>query len=161
MRVARESAALEPPRNGAKRPVPTQQMQLPRRAAPATGDRPRAFCHHRFVTKKTETKLRADATRGVAQAQFDLARKIIDARGMKDREALEWIEKAAAQDHGDALVSLGWAFERGLGRAADLARAVECYERALAIGVTTMGTSGTPLRKHLAKTKKALEKSAL
>lgn len=79
---------------------------------------------------------RVAATRGLAEAQYNLATLLALGEGVaEDREAaLGLLEQAAAQDFAKALNFIGSFAEDGWAGPVDLARAADCYARAAAGG---------------------------
>ncbi len=82
------------------------------------------------------------AAEGDAQAQADLAATYIFLGGSLDQAgpendyalALEFAEKAAAQDNGDGVWALALCYEHGRGVEADKAKAVELYRKGADLG---------------------------
>jgi TPR repeat protein len=103
------------------------------RAAPAGGSPPSA---ERSATAApaaaTLDDLRAAASRGDAQAQYDLGVALDCGRGVKRNraQALEWLRKAADQDHVAAQSVLGWKYMTGQGVRRDDAAAFAWLRRA-------------------------------
>jgi localization factor PodJL len=80
--------------------------------------------------------LRQMADKGDAAAQYDLAARLAEGRGVgrDPAESVAWFEKAAAQGLAQAQYRLGALYEKGSGVARDLARARGLYEKAAAQG---------------------------
>jgi localization factor PodJL len=85
---------------------------------------------------RTETPARmtliSAATAGQAPAQYELASRYADGRGVtKDaQQAQQWFEKAAQQNLAPAQFRLGAIYERGIGVGRDLQKAHDLYLRA-------------------------------
>ncbi|CAG1002185.1 Secretory immunoglobulin A-binding protein EsiB [Methylophilaceae bacterium] len=81
-------------------------------------------------------KLQMEADGGSADAQFNLAKKILSGVGVtKDAaKAAEWFRKAAVQGHVGAQFMLGVMYANGEGVPKDAAKAVEWYQKAAAQG---------------------------
>jgi localization factor PodJL len=80
--------------------------------------------------------LRQMADKGDAAAQYDLAARLAEGRGV-DRDlaaSVSWFEKAAAQGLAQAQYRLGALYEKGSGVPRDLARARGLYEKAATQG---------------------------
>ncbi len=58
--------------------------------------------------------------------------------------AAQWFEKAAAQDHPRALINLGFLYEKGLGRPADPAKALDLFRKASGLKATLAMTTAEP-----------------
>jgi localization factor PodJL len=76
--------------------------------------------------------LRTAAAKGDPNAQFEVASRFAEAKGVPQdfAKAATWYQRAAAQGHANAQYRLGALYERGLGVAADPARARVWYGRA-------------------------------
>lgn len=76
--------------------------------------------------------LRLAAAKGDASAQFDIAARLAEGKGIKQdfAEAARWYQRAAAQGLAAAQYRLAALYERGLGVEADPARAMVWYRRA-------------------------------
>lgn len=76
--------------------------------------------------------LRLAASKGDPSAQFEVAARFAEGRGIKQdfKEALVWYQRSAAQSFAPAQYRLGALYERGLGVPADPARAIVWYKRA-------------------------------
>jgi TPR repeat protein len=72
------------------------------------------------------------AERGEANAQFEFARMLLSGNGVpKDPEkALEWMKKAAAQNHADALGGVGYFYAKGVAVPEDDKEATEWFRKA-------------------------------
>jgi hypothetical protein len=83
--------------------------------------------------------LRARADRGDADAMFELGLRYHKGEGVErdDKTALQWHEKAAAEDHTKAEVQLGYMHAHGFGTKLDFAQAAKWYRRAALKGDTT------------------------
>ncbi|WP_026379853.1 peptidoglycan-binding protein [Afifella pfennigii] len=81
-------------------------------------------------------KLRRAAETGVAEAQFEIASRYAEGRGvMRDAaEAVRWYEKAARTGLAPAQYRLGSIYEKGRGVPKDIDRAFDWYEKAAAAG---------------------------
>lgn len=94
------------------------------------------------VPEKNRTeieKLREKASKGDAQAQYDLGQAYDLARGVERnyREAAQWYLKSANQGHRGAQFSLGYFYEYGQGVHIDLEEAVKWYQKSAAQRNTT------------------------
>jgi localization factor PodJL len=80
--------------------------------------------------------LKDAAQNGVAAAQFELAERLMEGRGVgKDVfAAAMWYEKAALQNLPPAQYMIGTSYEKGLGVAKDVRRARDWYQRAADLG---------------------------
>jgi len=79
----------------------------------------------------------AAATRGFAPAQFAYGTAWYYGSGVKklDRDkGIKWWAQAASQGVGTAYLSLGDVYEHGLGRKADLAKALALFKEADRLG---------------------------
>lgn len=76
--------------------------------------------------------LRLAAQRGDASAQFEVAARFAEGKGVKQdfEQAFVWYQRAASQGLAQAQYRLATLFERGLGTKADLGRARAWYLRA-------------------------------
>jgi uncharacterized protein len=85
---------------------------------------------------KNMEDLVAAAERGDADAQYRFARALQTGDGVKADlgKALEWMKKAAAQEHVEALAMLGYWHSVGLGVKKDEAEARRFFEKAAAKG---------------------------
>ena len=82
--------------------------------------------------EKAEKWLKAASDQGVAQAEYDLATFYY---GREDyAQTLEWLEKAAAQDHPQAHTLLSTLYQEGYGVAVDEAESVRLLRRAAVLG---------------------------
>jgi localization factor PodJL len=101
--------------------------------------------------------LQSAADLGNAKAQFELASRYIEGRGIgrDSKLAAQWYEKAAAQGLASAQYRLGSLYEKGLGVNRDLAQAKSWYEKAadqgnvramhnLAVLLAEIGENGQP-----------------
>lgn len=81
--------------------------------------------------------MRTAAEAGEAEAQYMLARMYERGDGIapNDFEAVRWLERAAAQDHKDAMMDLGWMLANGYGTPKDPERAYTWFTRAAAFDV--------------------------
>jgi hypothetical protein len=81
--------------------------------------------------------LRAAAAAGDPGAQFEIASRFAEGRGVAvdNAQAFYWLQRAAMHGHGLAQYRLGTAFERGSGTASDPERAKAWYRRAAEQGV--------------------------
>lgn len=84
----------------------------------------------------SQAALLIQADVGNAKAQFELASRYIEGRGIgrDSKLAAQWYEKAAAQGLASAQYRLGSLYEKGLGVTRDLAQAKSWYEKAAAQG---------------------------
>ncbi len=89
-----------------------------------------------------EKELRLWADRGEADSQFDLGIRLITGEGVRknEKEGVEWVTKAANQDHLRAQHVLGSLYEEGVGVKKDDAKALEWYRKA--------GNNGFPMAQH-------------
>ena len=73
---------------------------------------------------------------GNALAQNNTAYAYLYGEGTEKnyKEAVYWLEKAAAQNHASAINMLGYCYSKGYGVAQDKHRALEYYEKAAAMG---------------------------
>ena len=73
---------------------------------------------------------------GIAGCQWQVGSMYYDGEGVDVdyAQALPWIEKAAAQDHPQAVVTLGVMYHEGKGVTPSFRRAREYYERAIELG---------------------------
>ncbi|MEO8421033.1 MAG: hypothetical protein ABI457_07550 [Hyphomicrobium sp.] len=80
--------------------------------------------------------LRIAAAKGDASAQFEVASRLAEGKGLDQdlKEAAQWYQRAAAGGFAMAQFRLGTLYERGLGMKPDAARAQIWYERAAAQG---------------------------
>jgi len=69
---------------------------------------------------------------GSPQAQFELGKHL--SRNWKDKEAIEWFQKAAEQGHIEAQNSLGDCYASDNYGQKDIAKAIEWYSKAAAQG---------------------------
>src|SRR4030095_15042242 len=71
------------------------------------------------------------ADHGDANAQFELARALLTGNGVpKDpAKALEWMKKAAAQNHADALGGVGYFYAKGVAVPEDDREAIEWFRK--------------------------------
>jgi localization factor PodJL len=78
------------------------------------------------------TSLRTAAAQGDVAAQFEVAARFAEGRGVKQdfRQAHDWYQRAAAKGHVPSQYRIGTLFERGLGVPADIGRAKAWYKRA-------------------------------
>lgn len=78
------------------------------------------------------SSLRVAAQRGDASAQFEVAARFAEGKGIKQdfEQAFVWYQRAAAQGLAQAQYRLATLYERGLGVKADPARARVWYQRA-------------------------------
>lgn len=85
---------------------------------------------------RAEAAVRRAAKAGNPAAQFRLGVMYGngDGVGLDYDQALAWFEKAAAQDHHNALITMAWMFASGAGVATDEDRARELYLRAARLG---------------------------
>ncbi len=76
------------------------------------------------------------AGRGNADAQFELGVRLLSGEGLpKDVDkAVEWLQKAAAQQHPGAMNAMGTLFEEGAGVPKDEKKAIEWYEKSAKLG---------------------------
>ncbi len=81
--------------------------------------------------------LRHAAANGVASAQFEIAARFAEGKGVPQdlKEAVVWYQRAASKGFAPAQYRLASMYERGFGVTADAARAKLWYERAAAQGV--------------------------
>jgi hypothetical protein len=81
--------------------------------------------------------LRTAAAAGDPAAQFEIASRFAEGRGVAvdNAQAFYWLQRAAMHGHGLAQYRLGIAFERGSGVASDPERAKAWYRRAAEQGV--------------------------
>ncbi len=84
------------------------------------------------------TELRVNADRGVASAQYQLGRILVEGDGVASQPAagIDLLRKAAAQGHGQAMHDLGSVFRNGKGVPVDLAEAVRWYRQGAEHGNT-------------------------
>lgn len=84
-------------------------------------------------------RLRKAASRGDAQAQYDLAVALDCGRGVKrnQAQALRWLTKAASDGHVAAQSALGWKYMTGEGVPRDDATAFRWIRRAAESGETS------------------------
>ncbi len=80
--------------------------------------------------------LRIAAAKGDASAQFEVASRLAEGKGLDQdlKEAAQWYQRAAASGFAMAQFRLGTLYERGLGVKRDAERAQVWYERAAAQG---------------------------
>jgi localization factor PodJL len=80
--------------------------------------------------------LRLAAAQGDASAQFEVASRLAEGKGLDQdlKEAAQWYQRAAASGFAMAQFRLGTLYERGLGVKPDASRAQVWYERAAAQG---------------------------
>ena len=80
--------------------------------------------------------LRLAAAQGDASAQFEVASRLAEGKGIDQdlKEAAQWYQRAAASGFAMAQFRLGTLYERGLGVKPDASRAQVWYERAAAQG---------------------------
>ncbi|MDB5545038.1 MAG: peptidoglycan-binding protein [Hyphomicrobiales bacterium] len=80
--------------------------------------------------------LRDLAESGRAPAQYELASRLIEGRGVaRDAaEAMRWLEKAAAQNYAPAQYRLGALYEKGAGAERSLKTALQWYTKAAQAG---------------------------
>ena len=80
--------------------------------------------------------LRLAAAQGDASAQFEVAARLAEGKGLNQdlKEAAQWYQRAAASGFAMAQFRLGTLYERGLGVKPDASRAQVWYERAAAQG---------------------------
>jgi localization factor PodJL len=78
------------------------------------------------------SSLRMAAAKGDPSAQFEVAARFAEARGVKQdfQQALEWYQRAASQGFAPAQYRVATLYERGLGVEADESRALVWYRRA-------------------------------
>jgi len=82
---------------------------------------------------KARDLIEAAASRGLAEAQYELGIRYLHGQGMVSKDlpkAISWLEQAASKGNPDAANSLGYIYEHALGRDADLEKAIEWYYRA-------------------------------
>lgn len=104
--------------------------------------------------QKTIEALRSKAEAGNPGAMLEYGQTL----GRDDPSSLGWFERAEAAGSSAALISLGWAWEKGFhGATRDLAKALTFYEKALAAGHTELGP--IPLAKHIKALKTKLKRS--
>ena len=90
-----------------------------------------------MATDARSAKVRLKAEAGEPEAMLELANGWLL---NTDPEGRVWLDRAAQAASAGACAALGWSHEKGLhGGAVDLARALDCYERAIAGGVTVLG----------------------
>jgi localization factor PodJL len=112
-----------------------QEAQTTTAAAPETTAR-LASAMYRSVEMPSvmigPLSLRTAAAKGDPSAQFEVASRFAEAKGVPQdfAKAATWYQRAAAQGHANAQYRLGALYERGLGVAADPARARVWYGRA-------------------------------
>lgn len=82
---------------------------------------------------------RQGAELGIASAQNALARRYLEGDGLAQDydEGRRWLEAAAAQDDAQALTSLGYLAEYGLGEPLDTSKAEGLYRQAVLLGHPT------------------------
>ena len=85
---------------------------------------------------RAEAAVRRAAKAGNAEAQFRLGVMYGNGDGVRldYDQALAWFEKAAAQNHQNALITMAWMFASGAGVETDEARARDLYLRAAELG---------------------------
>ena len=142
--VAPEAAAPAPV-SPAATPAPEAPAQTP--ATPARGAgltdplavgsiAPRTSNMAAIEAGAQAANLKQLAEKGDAAAQFDLAARYAEGRGL-DRDpaaAVAWFEKAAAQGQAQAEYRLGVIYEKALGVTRDARKARDFYEKAAAQG---------------------------
>ncbi len=76
------------------------------------------------------------AGRGNSDAQFELGVRLLGGEGLpKDvAEAIEWLRKAAMQQHPGAMNAMGTLCEEGMGVPKDEKKAIEWYEKSAKLG---------------------------
>jgi TPR repeat protein len=82
---------------------------------------------------------RQGAELGITSAQNALARRYLEGDGLAQNydEGRRWLEAAAAQDDAQALTSLGYLAEYGLGETIDTGKAEALYRQAVLLGHPT------------------------
>lgn len=106
-----------------------------------------------MTDRKAMAALETRAKGGDADAMLEYGQTL----GRDHPDSLGWMERAQKAGCSRALVSLGWAWEKGFhGASIDLARAVAYYDQALAAGHLELGP--TPLGKHVQKLKAKLKR---
>jgi len=85
---------------------------------------------------RAEAAVRRAAKAGNPEAQFRLGVMYGNGDGvaLDHAEAIRWFEKAAAQDHQNALITMAWMYASGAGVDADEDRARELYLKAAGLG---------------------------
>ncbi|MBX7208312.1 MAG: sel1 repeat family protein [Verrucomicrobiaceae bacterium] len=83
-----------------------------------------------------EKEMRQWADRGDPDAQFELGVRLVTGEGVKksEKQGVDFIQKAAAQNHLRAQHVLGSLYEEGVGVKQDTAKAVEWYRKAAGNG---------------------------
>lgn len=76
------------------------------------------------------TSFKYHAEQGHADCQYALAVLLLDKHDGNDKEAVEWLQKSAAQGHASAQLKLGICFELGIGYDEDQEKALEYYRKA-------------------------------
>ncbi|MDF7798773.1 alpha-2-macroglobulin family protein [Pontiellaceae bacterium B1224] len=96
--------------------------------------------------------LKSQAETGDAEAQFELGTCYLEGQGVEKDPVLsvQWLQKAAAQDYGPAVVSLVYRYEKGEGVEQDLDEATRWYEKALKLGYTRDLEEQEELKDHAA-----------
>jgi len=104
------------------------------------------------------------AEQGLTAAQFKLGRDLLGEHPAQ-LDGVVWLEKAAAQNHREALAWLGHIFARGEPVARDVPKAISCLERAAALGhvashlrlATVLRAQGAPMEDVLRSLMAAVE----
>jgi localization factor PodJL len=104
--------------------------QTPASASPADPVAVGSINHKQAAARPQD--LRNAAAAGAPAAQFEMAARYADGRGVtKDlAQAAAWFERAAQQEFAPAQYRLGAMYEKGLGTDRDLDKAREWYQRA-------------------------------
>lgn len=78
-----------------------------------------------------ERDLRLWADRGDPDSQFELGIRLVTGEGLKksEKEGVEWVRKAAEQNHLRAQHAMGTFHEEGIGVEKNIAKAIEWYTR--------------------------------
>ncbi|MEI6534821.1 MAG: tetratricopeptide repeat protein [Verrucomicrobiaceae bacterium] len=76
------------------------------------------------------------AERGGVDAQFELGIRLLSGEGLTkdEKQAADWLQKAAAQQHLPSMNALGTMAEEGVGLPKDLKKAFEWYEKSAKYG---------------------------
>jgi localization factor PodJL len=112
-------------------PRPAQGASLPDPLAVGSiGARPNTMAAVQAGAQMASIKQLAE--KGAAAAQFDLAARFLEGRGVaRDQAAaIGWFEKAAAQGLAQAQYRLGAIYEKGVGVPRDARKAADYYEKA-------------------------------
>ncbi|MFM9943091.1 MAG: hypothetical protein ACKVP7_26790 [Hyphomicrobiaceae bacterium] len=132
--------------------VETETDAAPAKAAPRSGEQVTIELPPAAVGPLS---LRLAAAKGDASAQFDVAARFAEGRGVKQDflQASAWYQRAATQGHAQSQYRLAALYERGLGVQEDPARARIWYKRAAEQGnvkamhnlaVMSAGREGVP-----------------